>query len=612
MDFTFNLLGLPGEVREKIYRHYFQVDGGYAHDAESDKLKTADGHPIDLSLLYTCRTIACEARDLPLSVNDITFTTLYRPELNNLAGCSNLVSSTYQLLEADLLLLIGIDGAISPEIHSQLAIEFPEFETRLAFSLRPYKHMNRSLADLFNQTPGDRMHRYMVYLGSEPEINDCSAASLEIEQLRSTMGRLTGKALYRNANILGLTSSGYYRGFSRINGIYHRASSDLNWSKSFWEAERTLSSALVLLARDKPAEFRNQIYANFPQWVGSYPAHEFLNLRFEHWTIPSSAKVKHAMKLLAIGDFWHFPGMWHEARACCKSDDGEMDGEFEHQYGQINYHVHNPVASSVRSREKIRFSAVANAIRFLETRLNPEQRRAIRNIILHEDLPSVNQPSAHAQGLAPFYRDNPHLRVERRVDLMGCVFPALASPCHVANRFKSPDACPNEPQLSGRKLRLRISQWLLDALAVTKVGIPAEAFTLVLQAGSYEDYFTNQFQQHIHKEIAWHRAFKTLNPGFPFSWPRNDDSWPIQISMIDKNEIDAIESLMKGTSPILRSDFNTGVEWEFDTIVSETRHLDMEEWMVARNKAMSKKIEQPTHPLDYITRLLENFEIQMD
>ena len=88
-----NLLSIPAEVREQILHHYFRVDGGYIYDGDSDCLKTAVGnHPIDLALLYTCRTVANEARHLPLSLNAIKFITLHRHDLNKLAGCFNYLS----------------------------------------------------------------------------------------------------------------------------------------------------------------------------------------------------------------------------------------------------------------------------------------------------------------------------------------------------------------------------------------------------------------------------------------------------------------------------------------------------------------------------------------
>src|SRR5690349_10755975 len=111
-----NFLGLPVELREQVYRYYFRV-GGYAYDADSDCLKTVvDNRPIDLALLYTCRTVANEARHLPLSLNAIKFTTLYRRDLNKLAGCFNFVSGLYHHIEEDFVLLLG--SFLTPEMHA--------------------------------------------------------------------------------------------------------------------------------------------------------------------------------------------------------------------------------------------------------------------------------------------------------------------------------------------------------------------------------------------------------------------------------------------------------------------------------------------------------------
>ncbi|OBS22894.1 hypothetical protein FPOA_09217 [Fusarium poae] len=590
-----SLLGLPGEVRAKIYHYYFQVDGGYAYDAECDKLQTVDNRPIELSLLYTCRTIAREARHLPFSLNAIEFRTLYRPELNNLAGCFNLVATTYQTLESELVLLLASAGALTPEMRDQLAMQFPDFGSQLARSLPIYEHKH----EYYTQNPtyyGDRIRdRYTSRL-PDP---DPSVSSLR--QLRSTLCHQTQDALAESASVLYL-SSGFYRGFSRIKRPY---SGDYpSWSHSFWKAEKTLSSALQLLATQKPADFERQIGKNFPQWDGSYRPDEFLNLRFDHWAIPSPSKVKHAMDLLAIGDVWHLPGMWYDARSCCAGDD-----RYE-MCPIIQPHPHHPVASGVQCREKIRFSAVANAIRFLETRLSSEQRRDIRSLVLIEDFPSVNSPSAHAQGLATFYRENPHLRVERRVDLMGCMFPAVASPTYVANYLRNPDTYPGGSETYDRGIRSRITQWLLDALAVTDVGIPAEAFTLVLQAGCYKDLFTDLFQQHIHNEIAWHRAFKALHPHINIDGPVNWRYLIIQDVLMDTQEASALETLANGTSPILRSDFNSGVAHEIDTIINDTSHFEPHEWIHAWNSAKGN-LEQAIHRVDYNTRLSDNFEIRI-
>jgi hypothetical protein len=72
---------------------------------------------------------------------------------------------------------------------------------------------------------------------------------------------------------------------------------------------------------------------------------------------------------------------------------------------------------------KWRYSAAAAAIFFLKS-LRPGIRLRIRNILLHEDRESVAFPESHVLGLIPFCKENPRLRVDRRVNLWRNVLPS--------------------------------------------------------------------------------------------------------------------------------------------------------------------------------------------
>ncbi|WYZ43124.1 hypothetical protein EsH8_VI_000823 [Colletotrichum jinshuiense] len=70
-------LCLPYELRDMVYREYFAVEGGYAHNPHTDKLRRRAGEgPIDLDLTLTCKRIAGETRGLALGSNTITFRTV--------------------------------------------------------------------------------------------------------------------------------------------------------------------------------------------------------------------------------------------------------------------------------------------------------------------------------------------------------------------------------------------------------------------------------------------------------------------------------------------------------------------------------------------------------
>ncbi|KAM0387042.1 hypothetical protein ACHAQC_011108 [Fusarium culmorum] len=198
MVVTFNFLDLPAEVREQIYRHYFQVDGGYVH--------------------HTCRTIAREARHVPLSLNAIEFKTRYQPESNNLAGCFNLVSFTYQLLQSELTTLLAIAGAMTPEIHDRLALEFLDFSQRLATALPSYEDEH----EYYSENPvGDRR----ISRSRSPLADDPDPSVSHIRQLRSTLCYSTQDALAEKASILRIQPPNQQeialcRAFKTINPEY--------------------------------------------------------------------------------------------------------------------------------------------------------------------------------------------------------------------------------------------------------------------------------------------------------------------------------------------------------------------------------------------------------
>jgi hypothetical protein len=69
---TCHLLNLPRELRNEIYRYYLHQDEGYYRNPRTDKLRQADGGPIDLALSYTCKQIASEMIGMAFELNAIT------------------------------------------------------------------------------------------------------------------------------------------------------------------------------------------------------------------------------------------------------------------------------------------------------------------------------------------------------------------------------------------------------------------------------------------------------------------------------------------------------------------------------------------------------------
>ncbi|KAF4478539.1 hypothetical protein FAGAP_12350 [Fusarium agapanthi] len=160
-----HLVTLLYEVRDNIFQEYFRVEGGYVFNSESEKLTIADGQPIDFSLMYTCRSIANNTKHLPFELNNISFSTLFSPELRAWAGRHQFLSHFLCILKVDLICLLQ-GPKMSPKLEQAIEEKFPhmmpDFKNRLevreaiAFSLRFLgERQYFKLADLLNEAfPG--------------------------------------------------------------------------------------------------------------------------------------------------------------------------------------------------------------------------------------------------------------------------------------------------------------------------------------------------------------------------------------------------------------------------------------------------------------------------
>lgn len=74
------LLALPRELRDRAYGYYFFDKDGYTYDYDTGRLTTStpNMNRIELDLRFTCYQIAFETRGLPLQLNTIHFSTVYR------------------------------------------------------------------------------------------------------------------------------------------------------------------------------------------------------------------------------------------------------------------------------------------------------------------------------------------------------------------------------------------------------------------------------------------------------------------------------------------------------------------------------------------------------
>ncbi|KAH7165215.1 hypothetical protein EDB81DRAFT_678899 [Dactylonectria macrodidyma] len=553
------LTSLPFELQLQIFRDYFKIDGGYVFNGDSEKL-TANGKPIDLALMYTCRSIAHSTKHMPLSLNTIHFSTLYRSDWMPLAGCFDYVTIFYPLLAADML--VRLEPFITPKMYSQLGLEYPAFTSRLQELSRIHQE------DLDRVEPG----------GPDTVLR----------------GERSGKASDWTDQFRG--DPDQYLGIRHQDTHCDLAASTRRCVRA---TQETTFYFLRLLAESQPIEFSKLVYETLPHWVDTHPAHEFLDLGFNLWDIPSRSELEHVSSRLNVDDAWQIVDPWYYRP--------------QHSYKSGTY---DPLHKGTRCREKIRFSAAAAAIRFLTKRLLVDQRRQIRNVILHEDFLAAGNPSSHAQGLAPFFRENPQLRVERRVSVIRCISEGRRLerdiPSHVVWFLQEP----SHPHLRGyreyRESMLSagfsevIAQWLLDALAVPDAGIPAESFTFVLEGGPDPDFSTNLFQQIIHRDIAWHKAYRaSIERGLLVRWPLL-----LGDTLVSDGFPEAMDHLMNRTS-LLHSDFNLGHQWNWEDMIEKESGVTTWKWYSEFHYRDPLRTTFPP-ALDYASILADNYDIQTE
>ncbi|RSL87768.1 hypothetical protein CDV31_016192 [Fusarium ambrosium] len=360
-----NLLTLPYELRHGIFCYYFTAEGGYVFNAESEQLTTADGSLIELSLMYTCRSIADETKHLPLTLNSVTFSTMLRDDLSSWAARFEYLSIFQCLLQSDLL--VHLRDYITPEIYSQIALKFPHFAPHLEKTVR----------------------RYHEVYGGYAAIGDVFPRSAAAFWDDLTKGRMLSRGLMRSS-------------------FHHIRVS--NWPYALLMFKEAIAYSLQLVKRQEEERFSELINHIFPHWTGSQSPYDLEDIWLKPWAMPDSSVLRKIGQLFGDSAAWQRLEDWYSG--CTTSD---TDSEAEEQ------------EASWLFREKFRFSAASVAIWFLEGLPN-ETRRQLRNVVLREDHVSMHSPECHAHGLIPFCKENPRLHIERRISLFQNAFhhvPAL-------------------------------------------------------------------------------------------------------------------------------------------------------------------------------------------
>ncbi|KAI4937305.1 uncharacterized protein J4E92_002035 [Alternaria infectoria] len=234
-------------------------------------------------------------------------------------------------------------------------------------------------------------------------------------------------------------------------------------------------------------------------------------------------------------------------------------------------------------QEQYRFSAATAAIHFLES-MPAETRLAMRNLVLHEDHESVAWPECHGRGLIPFCQENSDLHIERRISLWRTILPAASmSLCELQSRTLEDVQQWKLDRLTAQMISRGymddngVAAWIMEALALASLGMPAGAFNLVID-GMPTPETSAQIFNVLQRDAAWQSAYQQC--------VKAPDSQSCQLNwvMIRENAAfiirgfpEALQEICSGKS-MVRCNFDTGFAHDVDQIVAQGRTWTLREW----------------------------------
>ena len=120
------ILRLPRELRDLIYEHYTRIDGGYTYDYASNKIREADGSPVSIALMLSCRQIASELRGMAFRLNPITFSTYVSESTRQNAGIFHSTLSSVSIRKKAIVRSL-IPRLLTQKMAQEASQAFPKF-----------------------------------------------------------------------------------------------------------------------------------------------------------------------------------------------------------------------------------------------------------------------------------------------------------------------------------------------------------------------------------------------------------------------------------------------------------------------------------------------------
>ncbi|KAI4652689.1 uncharacterized protein J4E79_008996 [Alternaria viburni] len=221
-------------------------------------------------------------------------------------------------------------------------------------------------------------------------------------------------------------------------------------------------------------------------------------------------------------------------------------------------------------RVKYCLSAAACAIRFLRS-LRAETREHVRNVELIENRESIAFPECHGRGFIPFCREQPKLRVHRRVSLWRNVFPVTTGLSYSIGGQRLKD-----DRLVSSYVSSAVAKWMAEASALPSLGMPEGSFKLTLECDSAPEETTEVFNV-VQRDAAWQTALDLSYARHLLPQP----DWRIRrlrSAYLYEAFPKLLEQVTNGDHPFIHCDFHPGTVCDPEDIIRERRGDSSQQW----------------------------------
>lgn len=232
---------------------------------------------------------------------------------------------------------------------------------------------------------------------------------------------------------------------------------------------------------------------------------------------------------------------------------------------------HHGISDNRVMKRKYFLSAASIAIEFLER--IPVQRTNIRDIILDEKDPCGNYWECHGLGLIDFCKENPGLRIERRVNVWRNIWPIDSTDYQPEMGWDRDD----REGISEENFTERVARWIVEALALVPAGMPRGSFTLVLNGDPAPEKCTQLFRK-VQRDAAWQIA---LDESF------DRGHLPPETAYHERRRIwgyiyegfpQALQEISAGTCRAIRANFDVGEPWDAEAMIEAHREWTLSDW----------------------------------